>query len=691
MEHTTARRALPYMSLIERFAALFRGRGDVYAKAFARAGAPGKVNYTLVKEPLTYDVLQAHFNGEMLVGQYCLLPDSTCHWFALDFDADDDTSAVMSQAYAQLEAFESAGLLCYLEQSRSGDGVHLWGFFNEPVLAEDVRAALKPLLVEADSFDRLYPVQTTVTEGRSYGNLIALPFFGATAPEGWSSPLGPGVPAGASVFLNHSTLEPMGVQEFLETAQPNVQEVVAELIKRAPREPKRTAGSEYQPTDVVAYGEVEPKGRPEQPINGVLKMISDFGCRFMAHAFTERRTLPEPMWYAALQQLTCFKKGREAAHLISRDHPGYTPQETDAKFTQALRHPPVGCRYIHEHFPDLACKGCPMKAPYHMADVPIRELVKQSAEPLQRSDYKASLERMRRRNAGAEQVGVTWGTAGLDDYTRLRPKELTVVGASPSIGKTALLVDAATSLAKRGTPVFIFSAETSQEGVEDRLLANMSGVDSRAIRGERRYGDRPWPMEPDEVQDVERAAEKLAALPIYVNYTAANADLMLNLIEDAVLRDGIHFGQPLVIMFDYLQFTSMDDLDSGMKEYERLSRASQEFKYLAKILRHPVVLYSQLRRDTEGDDEPEINWFKGTGRIEADADVALILTGERIPGPTAKRKLSIVKQREGEAGVAVEVLFYQAISKFDNTPSAQSHQQPARKDLFSDDTSVFGD
>lgn len=681
---------LAYMPQIERFAALFRGRGDVYAKAFARSGSPGKVNYTLVKEPLTYDVIQAHLDGDILVGQYCLLPDSTCYWFALDFDADDDTAAVMSQAMEQLEAFQSAGLICYLEQSRSGEGVHLWGFLQEPVPAEELRTALKPLLLEASSFDRLYPVQTSVGEGRGYGNLIALPFFGATAPEGWSSPLGPGVPGNASVFLNHSTLEPVGVAEFLETAEANVPEVVEELVLKAPKESKKST-SEYTPTDIVAYGEVEPKGRPEQPINGVLKMISDFGCRFMAHAFNERRNLPEPMWYAAIQQLTCFKKGREAAHLISRDHPGYSPQETDAKFTQALRHPPVGCRYIHEHFPELACKGCPMKAPYHMADVPIRELVKQTAEPLEKSTFAASVERMKRRNSGGEQVGVTWGTAGLDSYTRLRPKELTVVGASPSIGKTALLVDAAIELAKRGTPVFVFSAETSREGIEDRMLANMSGVDSRAIRGERKHGDRPWPLASEEVQVVEEAAKRLASLPIYVNYTAANADLMLNLIEDAVLRDSLHFGKPIVIMFDYLQFTSMDDLESGMKEYERLSRASQEFKYLAKILRHPVVLFSQLRRETEGDDEPEINWFKGTGRIEADADVAMILTGERIPGAVAKRKLSIVKQREGEAGIAVEVLFYQAISKFDNAPAFSHTAKPERKDLFADESSVFGD
>jgi hypothetical protein len=675
-------------SLLEATTRLFRGRGDVYARAFAKDGQPGKVGYTLVKEPLTQELLKDHLAGKVLLGQYQLLADSTVYWFALDFDDDGDAGAVYDQATRQLDAFQEAGLQTYLEQSRSGTGCHVWGFFDSPVPAAQVRAALKPLLVDASSFDRLYPVQTTVSESRPYGNLIALPFFGAEAPEGWSSPFGPGVRGGASVFLNPSTLEPIGPTTFVETVRYNNRYVIQELADNAPAEAAATPTSRSETYEPVAYGETYAGGRPEKPLNGVVKLVSDYGCQFMTHAFVNRKTLSEPMWYAAIQQLTCFENGRDAAHMISRDYPTYSEAETDAKYTQALRHPPVGCRYIQENFPQLACKGCTAKAPYHLGDRPLASLAKETTEPMLHSDYKVSLDRMRRRNRGEMPVGALWGTAGLDAYTRLRPKELTVVGALPSIGKTALLVDAAVSLAERGVPALVFSAETGREGLEERLLARVSGVDSRAIRGERTWNGSPMPMTPDEERAVEKAAERLHNLPLYTHYSASQPDLIVNLIEDTILRERLNLGAPMVIFMDYLQFGSLD-VDGGLTEYEKLSRLSMEFKYLAKVLRQPVVIFSQLKREKESDDEPQINWFKGTGRIEADADVAMILTGERTPGAISKRKLSIVKQREGEAGISIDLLLHQTIAKFEPAPTVT--EQTVTKDIFSMDPNAFVD
>jgi len=669
---------------------LFRGRGDVYARAFQKEGQPGKVGYALVKEPLTEEVVQHHLDGKLLIGQYQLLPDSSVYWFALDFDADDEDTPVRDQAMQQLEAFQEAGLQSYIEQSRSGTGCHVWGFFDSPVAAADVRAALKPLLVDASSFDRLYPVQTAVSESRPYGNLIALPFFGATAAPGWSSPLGPGVPGGASVFLNTDTLEPIGPSAFAEMVRFNNRYVIEELAANAPKDRSDSispgvSSPEYEP---VAWGETYGGGRPEKPLNGVLKLISDYGCQFMAHAFENRQKLPEPQWYAAIQQLTCFQNGREAAHLVSRDYKGYSENETDAKYTQALRHPPVGCKYIREHFPHLACKGCKGGAPYHVGNAPIASLVKETTEPMVRSDFKRTLDRMRRRNRGEMPTGAMWGTAGLDHYTRLRPKELTIVGALPSIGKTGLMVDAMVSLAERGVPVLGFSAETGQEGLEERLLARMSDVDSRAIRGERLWNGAPHPLNAEEEREVVSAADRLHNLPIYLHYSASQPDKIFNLLEDTILREKLSIGQPMVVFMDYLQFGSID-VTGNQSEYEKLSRLSMEFKYMAKILRQPVVVFSQLQRKNEADDEPQINWFKGTGRIEADADVAMILTGERTPGAISKRKITIVKQREGEAGVSIDLLLHQAVCRFVPAPNMTEHT--VAKDIFSLDPNAFVD
>lgn len=663
---------------------LFRGRDDVYATGFAKlddSGDVARVSYALVKEPLTESVWHRHLVGSQLIGRYQLRPDSTVCWFAMDFDGDAaEHESVLEQAIKQAEAFEEAGLFCYIEQSRSGTGAHVWGFFDQPVPAEAVRKALKPLVTKTANFDRLYPVQTLVSETKPYGNLIALPFFGAMASEGWTSRLGPGVPNGASVFLNRDTLEPVEPEAFVASVLYNSAEVIEELAARAPKDP---APARVLPTfeerEPVAYGETDPRGRPDKPMNGVLKLISDFGCRFMAHAFTERMSLPEPQWYAAIQQLTCFQNGREAAHLISMDYPGYTPGETDAKYTQALRHPPVGCRYIKEHFPELACKDCNGRAPYHVGNAKITSLVKETTEPMIKSTFTASLERMRRRNRGEVPTGALWGVAGLDRYTRLRPKEMTVVGALPSIGKTALMVDSMYTMAEQGVPVLGFSAETGQEGLEERFLARASGVDSRAIRGERMWNDVLRPLDRDEERAVEDGAARLAQLPLYMHYSASQPDLIFNLIEDTILRERLSIGKPMVIFFDYLQFGAID-VEGQQSEYDKLSRLSMEFKYMAKILRQPVVVFSQLQRKVEADDEPQINWFKGTGRIEADADVAMILTGERTPGAVSRRKITVVKQRDGDAGVAIDLLLHQTVCRFDVAPTATA--QTVAKDIF---------
>ena len=650
--------------MLPEFKQLFKGRSEVYARAFPKNDKPGKVGYELIEEPLTDERLFDHLSGKTLLGQYQLLQNNTVHWFAVDFDMSKDESelaldqkgTVLGTAMQQMEVFEEAGLSCYLEVSRSGNGAHVWGFFEEGVAAAEVRAALKPLLIDADSYDRLYPVQTSVSTAKPYGNLIALPFFGALGKVA-NPKLGPGVQGGASVFLNRDTLAPVDPLEFLRGVFVNRREVIHELASRAPKLP--ALGTTYS-GEAVPFGEVNPAGRPEKLGRGVLKLISDYGCQFMSNAFQNRRTLPEPQWYAAIQQLTCFENGREAAHLLSKDYAGYNPAETDTKYTHALQHPPVSCAYIQEHFPKNACKGCTCGAPYRKAQGTIEEVTKRAEEPLLRSDFKGSTARMQRRKQGAEPDGISWGMAGLDKYTRLRPKELTVIGAMPSIGKTAFVVDAVYSLASRGVPVFMFSAETGQEGFEDRLLARVSGVDSRAIRGERMRLGVPFPLTDDEEAAVLVAAETLRPLPIYINYTVTRPDTILNVLEDALLRNMIGFDEPYVVFMDYLQFAA-----NGEDDFAALSKATMEFKALAKIIRQSVVLLSQLQRKTEGDDTPLINWFKGTGRIENDADVAMILTGERIPGPIAKRKMSIVKQREGDAGVHISLKFYQTCCLFE--------------------------
>jgi len=646
------------------FAERFEGRSDIHAEGYPNPDKPGKYLYALQERPLDQAKLKEHLSGRKHVGVYPIANGNKVKFFAIDFDGVlDDPEAynkALGEAKAQKGLLEMAGLFVYLERSRSGAGVHLWGFLSDWVDAGTVLDALRPNLLKAVTFDRIFPVQSAVKEmtkkgkpGR--GNLIGLPFAKKAAA------------LGNAMFIDDKG-EVIPMLELPARIKVNPPSIIEEIASRAPKEARSIARKlnvldESQSTLEVDY---EGGGRPPRPITGVLKLISEYGCKFMNHCFVNQDKrggvdgVSEPMWYAAIQQMSVFQFGEAAARQISKTR----THEFDDKWANACEHPPVGCAYIHEHFPELACKTCPMKAPYHIAERSILELVQESSAPMRRVNLKSHIERVRRRDRGEETAGVPLGIPGLDEVVRARQSELIVAGAMPSMGKTALMVDASISNAKNGIPSMVFSAETAEGGLYDRFLAHESGVDSLALRGERRnpLTGQITPLTDDEWQRIGEAETRLNGLPLFVNFTDINADQVLANIERVLLENGISFESMYVVFFDYLQFGAKLADESN---YERVSRLSTEFKNIAKITKRPVVVFSQLVRNAEGMEEPNITMFKESGRIEQDADVALILSGDRVEGQKAPRRITVVKQREGPSQVAIDFILHQHICHFE--------------------------
>ena len=611
--------------LIERLGKLFAGRQDVYARGYPDKSNPNKYRWGPVREPMTAERWKEHLTGKDHYGCYPLDENDQVRWFAMDFDAGDFESAY-SAARAQADALMHAGLIVYIERSRSGNGVHVWGFLNEWMPAIIVRQALEPLCVDHDTFDRMYPVQPGASD---IGNLLALPYNGTA----WK--------LGNACFLDHAA-QPIPPREFVGSVIENRVEILQQLAERAEAKKPRQ-GTNKQPIGLVEANEAF---RPQQPMTGALKLISQYGCEFMRNAWLNRRTLKEPAWYAAVQQTTVFENGREFAHAISKDHPGYDSDTVNAKFDHALQNPPVGCAYIHDNFPEMACKGCPMKAPYWQAKRPLRTLASEAGGDAQRVAAQKHLIRIRDREQGTLIEGIKTGNSGLDKYIRLRDGEMTVLGGRPSMGKTQLMIDLMLSVARQGYPVFGFSAETGKTAMYDRVLSRAAEVDGRAIKGEL---DRKLTRE--EWDRLERAAAELERLPLFVDFTTMSAEKVLRQVESTLLTNEIPLDQRYVTFFDYIQFGLKEPSES---EYERISRLSTEFKYYSKVVEKATVVLSQLIRDAEGDDGPQLNWFKGSGTIEHDIDTGLIITGGRDVGDMVTRRLTVVKQKEGVANVAVD-------------------------------------
>ena len=196
---------------IRLFRSFFRGREDVFPRRFENSKT-GKSGYAPVcrnewqagicQKPkvacqecnfraftqVNDEIIRNHLMGidpnersgrDFTLGVYPLLADESCWFLAADFDKSTWTE----DAKAFLETCASYQVPAVLERSRSGNGGHVWVFFETPVPAVLARKLGALLLTSTmnrrpeigmDSYDRLFPSQDTLPRG-GFGNLIALP------------------------------------------------------------------------------------------------------------------------------------------------------------------------------------------------------------------------------------------------------------------------------------------------------------------------------------------------------------------------------------------------------------------------------------------------------------------------------------------------------------------------------------
>lgn len=183
------------------FRGLFRGRTDIFANRWqnkqGRSGYSVACNNEWVQgichkprikcqdcnhrqfTELNDQIIYRHLAGQQVVGLYPLMHDNTCYFLAADFDKGQWQEEVKAMS----KACRKFAIPHAIEISRSGNGAHLWIFFNEKVPAKEARLLGFGLLDKAmefypnlsfDSYDRLFPNQDILPEG-GFGNLIALP------------------------------------------------------------------------------------------------------------------------------------------------------------------------------------------------------------------------------------------------------------------------------------------------------------------------------------------------------------------------------------------------------------------------------------------------------------------------------------------------------------------------------------
>lgn len=199
---------------VELFRSLFRGREDVFARRWQseqtgkagyqpacrnewRYGVCDKKKYKCAEcpnrefLPLEYQHIYNHLSGTKencsdVIGLYVLTLEDKCHFLCTDFDDKSCDHGYNGDVLAFVGVCKEWNVPASIERSRSGNGAHVWIFFDEAIPAVKARKLGHVILNEAmnrngkisfASYDRFFPNQDTMPEG-GFGNLVALPLQG---------------------------------------------------------------------------------------------------------------------------------------------------------------------------------------------------------------------------------------------------------------------------------------------------------------------------------------------------------------------------------------------------------------------------------------------------------------------------------------------------------------------------------
>jgi len=290
------------------------------------------------------------------------------------------------------------------------------------------------------------------------------------------------------------------------------------------------------------------------------------------------------------------------------------------------------------------------------ADATSKQIVGQSIAQLERLLGKAG-----------ETVGIKTGFSLLDKMTSgMKPGEMFVIAARPSMGKTSFMVNIIESVCiDQSKPVGVFSCEMSKLQVIDRLLY------SRAKYAISNIGLGYVPDKGD-LQRIQRVALEIADAGLHINDDIID----IQAIKSKAKRWKKEFDIQLLAI-DYLQLLKSKSKQAQNNREREISEISSSIKSLAKELGIPIVILAQLNRGPEGRSGgsvgiPRLSDLRESGSIEQDADMVGLLyrsayyatSQEDKAKEAGKAELILAKNRNGQTG-HVPLIFNDAIMKFE--------------------------
>ncbi|MFE4704859.1 replicative DNA helicase [Peribacillus simplex] len=257
-------------------------------------------------------------------------------------------------------------------------------------------------------------------------------------------------------------------------------------------------------------------------------------------------------------------------------------------------------------------------------------------------------------------TGIPTGFAELDRMTAgFQRNDLIIVGARPSVGKTAFALNIAQNVAtKTEENVAIFSLEMGAEQLVMRMLCAEGNINAQNLRTGS-LTDEDW-------RKLTMAMGSLSNAGIYIDDTPG---VRIGEIRSKCRRLKQENGLGMILI-DYLQLIQGDGR-SGDNRQQEVSEISRSLKALARELKVPVIALSQLSRGVEQrqDKRPMMSDIRESGSIEQDADIVAFLYRDDYYDKESENKniieIIIAKQRNGPVGT-VSLAFVKEYNKFVN-------------------------
>ncbi|WP_341266715.1 replicative DNA helicase [Candidatus Phytoplasma fraxini] len=253
-------------------------------------------------------------------------------------------------------------------------------------------------------------------------------------------------------------------------------------------------------------------------------------------------------------------------------------------------------------------------------------------------------------------IGLSTGFTNLDDITLgLKPEELIILAARPSMGKSTFMSNLAINIAKRNNKanIIIFSLEMSNEQLGSRMLSSETQISHKKIQ----LGF----LNEEEKNLLQLASTtNLQNLNIFFNDSASANILDIR----AQCRKMKNQNKLDFVIIDYLQLIGKSHRPNSKSFYNRqeeIADISKSLKQMARELKIPVLALSQLSREVEKreDKRPILSDLRDSGSIEQDADIVMFLYRPNYYNKELQNQLSdlgyteliISKNRQGSVGI----------------------------------------